>query len=203
MSKRVYISADYDEDSGDRNVVDELNRWGTDNKHKVDFVDMAKVVSGSISKDPDCRACDLKEEFNNQINASSTVIIVIGDKTALRTSGSGCPRITQGQASSTCTPYRKNAGGVKPCEIITRPSTDAPDVSKVNNYSYIRHEFEQARKQGKKIIVVYNSLYRKASWLPSYMKGYESSAVPFWVMNENNNKVGNYAFIKRELGFNG
>ena len=39
MSKKVYISADYDNDSGDRNVVDELNKWGTDNYHKVDFVD--------------------------------------------------------------------------------------------------------------------------------------------------------------------
>lgn len=54
MSKQVYISADYSMDSGDRNVVDILNRWGTDDLHKVDFVDMSKVVSGSISKDPDC-----------------------------------------------------------------------------------------------------------------------------------------------------
>ena len=28
MSKRVYISADYSEDSGDRDVVDLLNNWG-------------------------------------------------------------------------------------------------------------------------------------------------------------------------------
>ncbi len=90
MSKRVYISADYSNDSGDRNVVDTLNKWGTDNLHKVDFIDMAKVVSGSISKDPDCRACDLKKEFNQQINASSAVIFVVGDKTASRKAGSNC-----------------------------------------------------------------------------------------------------------------
>lgn len=29
MSKRVYISADYDSDSGDRIVVDELSKWGS------------------------------------------------------------------------------------------------------------------------------------------------------------------------------
>lgn len=28
MSKRVYISADYSEGSGDRNVVETLNKWG-------------------------------------------------------------------------------------------------------------------------------------------------------------------------------
>lgn len=82
MSKQVYISADYSEDSGDRNVVDTLNQWGTDNLHKVDFIDMSKVVSGSVSNDPDCRPCDLKQEFNQQINASSAVIFVVGDKTA-------------------------------------------------------------------------------------------------------------------------
>lgn len=39
MSKQVYISADYDKNSGDREVVDELISWGKDNKHKVDFID--------------------------------------------------------------------------------------------------------------------------------------------------------------------
>ncbi|MDD2259216.1 MAG: hypothetical protein PHU02_03895 [Bacilli bacterium] len=37
MSKRVYISADYSSDSGDRDVVGTLNKWGSDDLHKVDF----------------------------------------------------------------------------------------------------------------------------------------------------------------------
>jgi hypothetical protein len=90
MSKQVYISADYDENSGDHDVVEELNKWGFDNLHKVDFIDMSKVASGSVSNEPDCRICDLKAEFNRQINASSVVIIVIGDKTASCTAGSEC-----------------------------------------------------------------------------------------------------------------
>ena len=73
MSKQVYISADYAEYDGDRDVVEELNKWGSDNFHKVDFIDMSKVASGSVSKNPDCRICDLKQEFNRQINASSAV----------------------------------------------------------------------------------------------------------------------------------
>ena len=40
MSKQVYISADYSEGSGDRDVVAELNKWGSDSLHKVDFIDM-------------------------------------------------------------------------------------------------------------------------------------------------------------------
>lgn len=92
MSKQVYISADYAEGNGDRNVVETLNQWAADPNRALSFVDMAKVVSGSVSKDPDCRICDLKAEFNRQINASSAVIFVVGDKTASRTAGSKCNR---------------------------------------------------------------------------------------------------------------
>ena len=104
MSKRVYISADYSESNGDRAVVDELHKWGKDKLHKVDYVDTAEVVSGSVSENPDCRPCDLKKEFNSQINVSSAVIIVIGDKTASRTAGSVCKRNSDG-AGCDCTPY--------------------------------------------------------------------------------------------------
>ena len=30
MSKQIYISVDYSEDSGDRDVVEILNKWGAD-----------------------------------------------------------------------------------------------------------------------------------------------------------------------------
>ena len=81
MSKRVYISADYSESNGDRAVVDELHKWGKDKLHKVDYVDTAEVVSGSVSENPDCRPCDLKKEFNSQINVSSEFFMV--DSTGL------------------------------------------------------------------------------------------------------------------------
>ena len=55
MSKRVYISADYAVNNGDRDVVEKLHEWGNDSKHKVDYIDTASVVSGSVSNDPDCR----------------------------------------------------------------------------------------------------------------------------------------------------
>lgn len=202
MSKQVYISADYSTDSGDRDVVDILNRWGTDNLHIVDFIDMSKVVSGSISKDPDCRACDLKREFNQQINASSAVIFVVGDKTALRKAGSACSRATEEQINCSCTPYKQNTNGSKSCKVFFTftPSADG-DVGNINSFSYLRHEFEQAKKRKKDIIVVYNSLRKETSWLPSYMKEYESVAQPFWVKNYLGEKVGNYAYIKKVLGY--
>lgn len=202
MIKRIYISADYDESNGDRVVVDELNRWGQDDLHKVNFVDMSKVKSGSVSKKPDCRICDLKAEFNSQINASSSVIFVVGDKTGSRTAGSECPRAGKSQIESLCTPYKENCNGKKFCKVVTtvEPGKD-DDFGYINSFSYLRHEFEQTIKKKKNFLIVYNSTRNETSWIPSYMKGYECRAVPFWKYNESGNKVGDYTKIKEALGY--
>lgn len=202
MSKRVYISADYSMDSGDRDVVMMLNKWGADEQHKVDFIDMSKVASGSVSDYPDCRPCDLKQEFNQQINSSSAVIFVVGDKTATRKAGSSCSRVSNDQLNCNCTPYKQNTNGTKPCKVV-QTFTPGPDdnVGNINDYSYLKHEFAQAKKRKKPIIVVYNSLRKESNWLPSYMKDYESDALPFWTKDGRGEKVGNYAYIKEILGY--
>lgn len=202
MAKQVYISADYDKNTGDREVVEELKKWGEDNKHKTDFIDMSEVRSGSVSNDPDCRICELKNEFNHQINASSAVIFIVGNNTASRTAGNTCQRSYKEQWQCYCTTYKGNAQGSKPCNVYSlNKFGDNGDVNPVNTYSYLRHEFEQAKKKGKKIIIVYNSFYKQPSWLPSYMSGYENIAVPFWIRSFNGNKIGNYSTIKQALGY--
>ncbi len=202
MSKRVYISADYSVANGDRSVVDELHKWGNDNYHKVDYVDTALVVSGSVSENPDCRACDLKAEFNKQINASSVAIFIIGDKTASRTAGSSCKRNDQG-AFCNCTPYKQNTNGTSFCKIYGEthtPSADE-DLGRINTYSYLEHEFRQAVRKKKTIIILYNSLNNQLGWLPSYMSRYASVAHPFWKKDALGNKVGDYTYIKSALGY--
>lgn len=202
MSKQVYISADYDQSNGDQNVVDELNKWGSDSLHKVDFIDMSKVSSGSVANSDDCRICDLKAEFNHQINASSAVILVVGDMTASRTAGSGCERVSKERWQCTCTPYQQNTNGEKECKVssVSTPGEN-DDCGNINKYSYLRHEFEQAKKKNKTMIIVYNSTRKETSWLPSYMDGYEENAKPFWKTDANGKKVGDYAYIKEVLGF--
>ena len=74
-------------------------------------------------------------------------------------------------------------------------------MGSINSYSYIRHEFEQAKKRGKKILVLYNSIYKQPKWLPSYMSDYEDVAFPFWTTNAFGDRVGNYQYIKRALGY--
>lgn len=202
VSKQVYISADYSTSDGDLDVVEKLNKWGNDNLHKVDFIDMSKVASGSVSNKPDCRFCDLKQEFNKQINASSAVIFIVGYNTASRIAGSSCERAGKKQDECTCTPYKENPKGAKQCKVsFTTTPGENDDVGCINSYSYLKHEFEQAKKKEKKIIIVYNSLREEKSWLPSYMKGYEQKAKPFWKKNYLGEKIGDYSNIKEALGY--
>lgn len=148
MSKQVYISADYDRINGDQDVVDELVKWGEDDLHKVDFIDMSKPSSGSVTKSNDCRICDLKAEFNRQINASSAVIFVVGDMTGSRTAGSGCERGSKEQSICFCTPYKQNVNGTKACKIfsIFTPGENE-DFGNINRFSYLQHEFEQEKEE--------------------------------------------------------
>lgn len=201
MSKQVYISADYATDSGDRDVVAVLQRWGADDYHKVNFIDMSLVQSGSVANSPDCRPCDLKNEFNRQINASSAVVFIVGDKTRIRTAGSGCDRNTKSQFECLCTPYKQNANGTKWCKYSNTYPAPTNNVGCINNYSYLRHEFEQAVRAKKKIIIIYNSLRNEYSWIPNYMEQYSYLAHPFWKLTAQGIKTGDYDFIKGELGF--
>lgn len=200
-SKRVYISADYSPSNGDTEVVDELHIWGSDNKHKVDYVDTANVVN-SVSRSPDCRPCDLKKEFNKQINGSDAAIFIIGDKTSSRIAGCSCKRMAEGKSCS-CTPYKQNVNGALKCKVIGDIYIPGPveDVGEINPYSYLEHEFLQAQKKNKSIIIVYNSLYKQPSWLPDYMREYEDRAQPFWIKNTFGQKIGNYQHIKESLGY--
>lgn len=202
MSKQVYISADYDQTNGDQAVVNELLRWGQDNLHKVNFIDMSNPSSGSVAKSDDCRICDLKREFNRQINASSAVIFVIGDMTASRLAGNSCERMQKEQRECSCTPYKQNRNRCKSCKVahVSTPGKD-DDVGNINRYSYLQHEFEQAKKKKKKIIIIYNSTRKESGWLPAYMSSYKDYAQPFWKLNDSDEKIGDYSYIKDVLEF--
>ena len=150
MSKKVYISADYDQLNGDHNVVEKLNKWGEDNLHKVDFIDMSKVSSGSVANSNDCRICDLKAEFNRQINASSAAIFVVGNMTASRTAGSGCERISKEQWKCTCTPYKQNTNGVKACRFSSISiSGENDNYGEINACSYLGMNLNSPQRRKK------------------------------------------------------
>ena len=58
----------------------------------------------------------------------------------------------------------------------------------------------QAVRKKKTKIVVCNSQRRQPSWLPDYMSEYADLAEHFWIKTEAGNIIGNYEFIKQQLG---
>lgn len=84
------------------------------------------------------------------------------------------------------------------CKLFSIPY-DNNNICVVNSKSYLQHEFEQAVKCSKKILIFYNSKYKMQNWLPAYMEDYEYIAQPFWTENMWGNKVGNYQYLKQEL----
>ena len=63
------------------------------------------------------------------------------------------------------------------------------------------HEFRQAKRKNKTIIVIYNSLNHQPSWLPDYMEACRDIAQPFWKKNATGGKIGDYQYIKKALGY--
>lgn len=190
MSKRVFVSADWKDDSGnpdsdDKLVVERIRKWVNDGRYAVEFDctdDVHKSVlkldaNGKVPADSDCRRCDIKFECGEHIDWSSTVIIVIGDKTATKSSGQ-CDGIS-------CSPaYTYKAK--KPCKIAWTASSETANRVYANE-SYIEHEIRVAVELTKKIILVFNSVYTMTSWIPSwYTQLYnqdeviELCRVPFW-----------------------
>ena len=144
----------------------------------------------------------MQAEFNRQINKASAVIFIIGDKTKNRLAGNSCKRIDDGEGCD-CTPYKQNTNRTETCKIegkTHKPAADE-DLGKINAFSYIEHEFKQAVRKNKPIIIVYNSLNKQSSWLPSYMSDYENDTHPFWKRNAYGDKIGDYQYIKAALGY--
>jgi hypothetical protein len=75
------------------------------------------------------------------------------------------------------------------------------DIGYINSMSYIEHEFRQAVRSGKNIIIFYNSTRRESNWLPDYMSKHNEIAMPFWVINQNGKRMGNYQLLKTALGY--
>lgn len=109
------------------------------------------------------------------------MIFIVGDKTASKTAGSCCKRMSQEWFNCTCTPYKQNVNGTTTCKMYSASpmGLDVKDIGNINPYSYVEHKFREAIIRKKDIIILYNSVINRSSWLPMYVKGYECYAHSF------------------------
>lgn len=163
MSKRVFVSADWKEPfvshSWDKEVVDRIRKWKNDSRYGIDII-CTDDVHKSVTDNLDCRRCDIKEECGKFINLSSIVIFVVGDNTASKTAGA-CNGIS-------CSPAY--SGQNKVCCKYFFPDNFDKLFSKGWSMSYLQYEITTAVLAKKSIVLVYNSVYKQESWIPSWYK---------------------------------
>jgi len=172
MSKRVFVSADWKEPfdlhSWDKEVVDRIRKWKYDKRYGVDLI-CTDDVHNSVINNADCRRCDIKEECGRYIKCSSIVIFVVGDNTASKKAGA-CNGISCSPAYSGL--QKKDCKSCLPNQIF-----DWEEMS------YLEYEITTAFLEKKKIILVFNSVYKQESWIPAWYENYkvnELCRVAFW-----------------------
>lgn len=183
MSKRVFVSADwkepFDSHSWDKKVVDRIRKWDDDSRYGIELV-CTDDVHNSVTKNIDCRRCEIKEECGRYIKWSSVVIFVVGDNTATKKAGAcdsvSCSPAYSGQQKSICK-YSRN-------------KSFANILSNGREMSYLQYEITTAVLENKSIVLVFNSMQKQESWIPAWYKNLlenyevkELCRVPFWKDN--------------------
>lgn len=183
MGKNIFVSADWKDDfvnslSDDKIVVERIRTWSNSANYGVNFRYTDAVHKSVLnSNNPDCRRCDIKLECEHQIEWSSIVIIVIGDKT--KTKGSGA---CDGQACSPAESWKPKV----PCKLVHAAPGQETNVVYYAE-SYLEHEIRIALTLKKKIILVFNSVNVMIDWIPQFYlseivknPNLELCRVPFW-----------------------
>ncbi|MDR0326006.1 MAG: TIR domain-containing protein [Oscillospiraceae bacterium] len=208
MGKRVFVSADWKENesnpkSCDKNVVGRIREWADDDRRSIEIDCTDDVHSSVLDTLDDCRRCDIKRECGSHINWSSIVIFVVGDNTATKSAGA-C-------SCDECSPAYSGKEKL-PCKLVWGTSSsdvrtwDGTLYKNEMGMSYLQYEITKAAQLGKSIIVVFNSMNKQESWIPSWyttllndtsLTFTEKCRVPFWKDTER--KGDCYQDIKEHL----
>ncbi len=157
MRKRVFVSADwkepFDSHSWDKEVVDRIRKWKNDSRYGIDII-CTDDVHKSVIENIDCCRCDIKKECEKYIKSSSVVVFVVGDNTGSKKAGI-CDGISCSPAYSRLQKRR--------CKLF---------LTKFNwmGMSYLEYEITTAILEKKDIVLVFNSVYKQESWIPTWYK---------------------------------
>lgn len=137
---KTYIAADW---SGDKDAVDQLNKWNDSNFWSLSFTDaheLTQARDGSLN-------CSIKSSLGTRLDASKTFVLIVGSNTNTVRSGSCqyCP--SYNSWTSAC----------------ARGYT-------VDYRSYIEYECDKAIKDGLKIVVLYNAATVNKTKCPNSIK---------------------------------
>lgn len=165
---QTYIAGDW---TGDHDIINKLKEWNRSDHYNLHFSDVHEKLQ---SRDTSLY-CSIKRSLATRLDMSKTFVLIVGNKTDGLTKG-GCQYCSHYSSYS-----GRCAGGAN-----------------VDYRSYIEFECQKAKRDGLKIIVIYNyNSVRKAN-CPKCLRDV-GTHIPAYYHVSNGHKYWNYSEIKAAI----
>lgn len=161
---KTYIAGDW---TGDKDLIDKLYEWNNSRFWKLHFLDAHDLTSSYDTSKP----CSIKRSLSTRLDASKTFVLIVGSGTLGLTKGS-----------------------CRWCNSYDSYHQSCHTGGRVDYRSFVQYECEKAKRDGLKIIVLYNSTYVDRSKCPECLRnnGFHIAAC----YNRNGQSYWNYQAIK-------
>lgn len=165
---RTYIASDW---TGDKDLIDKLYEWNNSCRWVLHFIDAHELTQARDTS----LFCNVKKSLAERLNVSKTFVLIVGDKTRSLTKGS-----------------------CQYCDSYDSYHHNCHRGYSVDFRSYIDYECEKAKKDGLKIVVIYNSTVIDRSKCPEavrlhgkHVRGiyYGTDGKQYWNYNEIKNAI--------------
>ena len=152
--------------TGDENLIALLYHYNNSSYYKLSFTDAHDLMQANDTS----LNCSIKKSLSQRMDHSKTFILIVGEKTSKLNAGS----------CFLCRKYSKIYG------CMTGQS--------VSNKSYIEYECDKAKRDGLRIVVIYNSTIVQRKKCPEILR-YTGEHVPGYYIGANNTRKFNYSKI--------
>ena len=123
---KTYLAGDW---TGDQDLISQLYKWNDNDRLALNFVDAHELTQARDTSLP----CSIKHSLAERLNASKTFVLIVGNDT-----------------------YKLTKGGCRYCSSYQSHYSRCYRGNPVDHRSYIEYECEKAKRDGLRIVVLYN-----------------------------------------------
>ncbi len=153
---RTYIAGDW---TGDQTLISQLYKWNNSDYWGLHFIDSHGLTQ---SRDTSL-SCTIKRSLSERLDASKTFVLIVGAQTDELTKGS----------CQYCTSYNSRTGGCARGRWV-------------DYKSFIHYECEKAKRDGLRIVVIYNYSFVYKAECPEVMRNIGNHINGYYWDSDNN-----------------
>jgi len=154
---KTYLAGDWD---GDRDAIEQIKKWNDSNYWSLHFVDVHEVTQSS----DDSLYCSIKKSLSQRMDMCKTFVLVVGKNTTTVTKGAcfNCGNYVKEDSASYYGYYYSSPYAQRAAHCSSGGS--------ISNKSYIQFECDKALRDGLRIVVLYNSIYKYPDRCPEVVR---------------------------------